>query len=58
MESLTESIKHLLNSFSRENESDTPDFILAQYLISCLESFEQATRQRDIWNKSFRENNE
>jgi len=55
---LKEDIQHLLNSYSRENESNTPDFILASYVESCLQSFEQATRQRDIWNKSFRESNE
>ena len=29
----------LLNKYSKENESDTPDFILAEYLIGSLKVF-------------------
>jgi hypothetical protein len=43
-------IRHALNSISRENESHTPDFILSNYLLSCLQSFEAATRTRDGWH--------
>lgn len=39
----------LLNSHSREQNSSTPDFILARYLIGCLEAFEQAVNARDGW---------
>ena len=39
----------LLNRASRENASNTPDFILAQYLMGCLESFETAVQQRETW---------
>ena len=35
-----------------ENGSDTPDFILASFLHSCLESFNHAVRQREqFYNK-------
>lgn len=37
----------LINSYSKENGSDTPDFILAEYLIGCL--FDEATRMREDW---------
>ena len=33
----------------KENESNTPDFILAQYLESCLTAFNTATQQRENW---------
>jgi len=42
-------ISDLLNCFSRESESDTPDFILAEYLLKALEAFEDATRNREQW---------
>ena len=38
-----------LNRCSRENGSNTPDFILAQYLANCLEAFDVAIRQRAQW---------
>lgn len=39
----------LLNSYSAENESDTPDFVLAQYLIGSLMVFNNAVRRRTEW---------
>lgn len=39
----------LLNRTSRENKSDTPDFLLAEFMLGCLESFERATKKRDKW---------
>ncbi|MAG26519.1 hypothetical protein CMI47_13310 [Candidatus Pacearchaeota archaeon] len=47
--SLEREIKDILNKTSRENISDTPDFILAEYLIDCLEAFEKATNKRNQW---------
>ncbi len=37
---------NLINFHSQENSSDTPDFILAEYLIGCLDAFDRATRDR------------
>lgn len=42
-------LEMLINRFSKENDSNTPDFILAQYLTSCLAAFSVATSQRDRW---------
>jgi hypothetical protein len=42
-------LEHLLNGHSKENGSDTPDFILAEYLITCLKAFDCATRSRTRW---------
>ena len=39
----------LINRYSMENGSDTPDFILEQYLIRCLEAFNEAIRRREQW---------
>ena len=39
----------LINRHSMENGSDTPDFILAQYLKKCLEAYEYAAKSRDKW---------
>lgn len=39
----------LINELSLENYSDTPDFILAMFLLECLNNY-NATRQRlDVW---------
>jgi hypothetical protein len=37
----------LINKHCKESGSDTPDFILAKYLISCLKAFEIACIERD-----------
>jgi hypothetical protein len=39
----------LINRFSRENGSNTPDFILGTYLRRCLDAYNEATRARDEW---------
>lgn len=44
-------LQNLINRYNKENDSDTPDFILAQYLNNCLESFDIALRQRSDWGK-------
>lgn len=47
--SLEMRLRELLNTYSQENASDTPDFILAEYLMGCLDSFNQAVRAREKW---------
>lgn len=42
-------LEALINKHSLENESNTPDYILTQYLINCLAAFTQATQQRENW---------
>ena len=49
MTSLKTKLQVLLNKFSRENDSNTPDFILAEYLMNCLEAYELAVNRRDDW---------
>ena len=40
----------LINRFSKENYSDTPDYILADYLIECLNNWNKIVRKRDKWH--------
>ena len=42
-------LKRLLNCHSKENGSDTPDFILARYLEKCLEAFDETVKSRESW---------
>ena len=44
---LMEDIKGVLNRYSRENDSNTPDSILAIFIVDCLWAFEQAVNRRD-----------
>lgn len=39
----------LINKYSKENGSDTPDFQLAGYLNDCLETWNKYTKYRDNW---------
>ena len=45
-EQLVKDIADVLNRHSAENGSDTPDFILAKYLVDCLVAFNEAVTQR------------
>lgn len=49
-----EELERLINRYSLENESNTPDYILSDYLYSCLEVLHETINQRDTWwrNKS------
>ena len=40
-------LRKLINRHSKENDSDTPDFILAEYLNNCLENFNNIIRKRE-----------
>ena len=44
-------LQSLINRFSKETESGTPDYILASYLMACLKAFDEATNDRDAWKK-------
>lgn len=40
----------LLNKHSKEGPSGTPDYILAEFLIGCLETYNSAVFCREIWH--------
>lgn len=46
---LRKEIEQAINRHSLENESNTPDFILAEYLTDCLKSFDKAINKREEW---------
>ncbi len=46
---LREDIRSAINRHSAENGSNTPDFILAQYLEACLAAFDVAVQRRETW---------
>lgn len=42
-------LRSLINRYSKENGSNTPDFQLAKYLLGCLELFDQTVNFREAW---------
>lgn len=48
-QSFREGLQHLINCHSMENGSDTPDFILADYLSNCLNNFDVIVSARERW---------
>ena len=42
-------LEELINTHSMEDGSNTPDYILACYLYSCLDIFDSTTKERDKW---------
>jgi hypothetical protein len=48
-ETLLERITQAINATSSENGSNTPDFILAEYLVGCLEVFNKTVNRRAEW---------
>ncbi len=45
----TETLRHLINFHSMENGSNTPDFMIAEYLTDCLENFNNTLQKREKW---------
>lgn len=46
-DSFKKELTNLINKHSKENQSNTHDFILAEYMIKCLDAFEKAINKRD-----------
>jgi hypothetical protein len=49
MGSFRKELEELINKHSLEKNSDTPDFILADYLAMCLHTFDKAMKAREKW---------
>lgn len=47
--SLRKDIENAINCNSAENGSDTPDFILSEYLTDCLAAYDRAVTAREKW---------
>lgn len=46
---LEQELASTLNRHSQENGSNTPDFLLARFLLGCLKSYNEAVRARESW---------
>ena len=42
-------IAHVVNKYSLEQESQTPDYILAEYMLKSLSDLNRLMRDRDYW---------
>lgn len=42
-------LEQVINCYSMENGSNSPDFLLAQYLFDCLAAFDKAVMHREAW---------
>lgn len=42
-------LENLINRYSKENGSNTPDFILAEYMSKCLTNFNDIVTKREKW---------
>ena len=40
-------LRELINMYSLENESSTPDFVLASFVLASIDAFDSATKERD-----------
>ena len=49
-EAFISDIKSVINKHSRENRSDTPDFLLAEMLGGFLNVYENVLRERKQWS--------
>jgi len=49
MKDLEHELADMLNRHSAENDSNTPDFLLARYLMGCLDNWNATVKARDDW---------
>ena len=49
MSKFEDELAEVINRHSKENSSNTPDYILANFLLDCLESWNCAINARDKW---------
>jgi hypothetical protein len=48
-QTLRQELASVLNRHCAENASNTPDFLLADYLVDCLHAYERASLTRERW---------
>ena len=46
---LEKKLADLINIECRENDSNTPDFLLSEFMMGCLDAFELASNKREVW---------
>jgi hypothetical protein len=42
-------LEGLINKHSKENDSNTPDFLIAQFLVRCLDAWNETSNAREKW---------
>ena len=42
-------LQELINRYSIEQDSNTPDYLLAEYLIKCLDNYASIINGKDNW---------
>jgi hypothetical protein len=47
MPNLTQELAEVLNRHSIDTQANTPDFVLAQYVVQCINAFAQARSHAD-----------
>lgn len=52
MRDFKEELQELINYHCKENGGNTPDFILAEYLNDCLETYNKAVKRNVEWHGS------
>lgn len=50
MSNFRKELESAISRCSQENGSNTPDFILADYLANCLLAFDNAVNAREQWH--------
>jgi len=55
--SFPEQLIQLINKQSIEGGSNTPDYLLGEYLFNCLENFDMCIRERNRWYGNSSANN-
>lgn len=48
-EEFKKELERLINKYSMENGSNTPDFIIADYLVGCLDAYDTTVNAREKW---------
>jgi hypothetical protein len=48
-ETFESELEGLINRYSQERHSNTPDFILAEYLLACLAAWNRGVCERERW---------
>jgi len=48
-ENLRVELTGIINRFSLDTVSSTPDFILADYLLACLDAYNKTANSRNSW---------
>jgi hypothetical protein len=48
-ETFERELERLINRYSQEQASNTPDFILAEYLLACLAAWNAGVQAREKW---------